>query len=62
MKSINLIKKFSEYQQVFSVGTHNDNVEIIVSLEMARHILEALRVYEQIDTALKEFGKKIKTW
>ena len=45
-----------------SVLTHKDKVEIIVSPEMAGRILEALRVYEQIDTALKEFGKKIKPW
>ena len=57
---LNLARKFSEYQQVFSVRTHMDKVEITISPDMARRTLEALRVYEQIDTALKEFGKKIK--
>lgn len=60
MKHLNFVKKFSEYR--INARLVGDKFELIVSPEMAESILESLHIYELIETGLKEFGKKIKTW
>lgn len=63
MNRLNLVSKFSEYSEVFHVGFKGKGrVEVVVSEPMAWRILEALRIYALVEEALKEFGKRIKSW